>query len=341
MARLEEYRLAMLPVRENCTKNQLIQVLNSQEPGFSDFVISHGLGPLWHAQTGSKTFKASRHAAEALYLAQERALADVSRALDQREIVHAVIKGAATRLLVYDDHATRACLDLDVLVSPEDRVRAAEALVAIGFSLAPKSRNISHALELSRDRVNVDLHWGLLREGRLRRDLSKFMLARRRRHADIFILHPDDALFLMLVHPAFAKHLSGWNMGLHRVADILRWLRMQPVDWRAVLAQLRDNGVLTAAWATLSWVQMLSDGPELLEPMLDDTAPGPLRRRWLDYWLRSNLSLRLASHHWLRLTLFTSLLHDKPQDALRALRGRSRALRRRKADMESFEELLR
>ncbi len=41
---------------------------------------------------------------------------------------------------------------------------------------------------------------------------------RRRRERNTWMLNPEDALFVLLVHPAFAKHLSGLEMGLHRVA---------------------------------------------------------------------------------------------------------------------------
>ena len=253
-----------------------------------------------------------------------------------------MIKGAASRLCLYDNPAIRACHDLDLLVRPDDRVRAASALAGAGFSLRPDPDNISRELVLSRGPVDVDLHWGLLREGRLRSDLTAAMLDRRRREAGLWMLDADDTLFVLLVHPVFAKHLAGWGMGLHRVVDVMLWLRTQPFDWPVVLGRLDEAGVRTAAWATLRWVQMLTepDAPEELAAMLADLRPGPLRRAWLDHWLRRDLSERLSRLHWARLLAFSLFLHDTPRDSLRALAGRYRAHRRRSADWAEFGELL-
>jgi len=155
------------------------------------------------------------------------------------------------------------------------------------------------------------------------------------------MLHPDDALFMSLVHAAFAQHLSGWGMGLHRVADIDCWMRTQPVGWSAINEQLRTNGVQTAAWATLRWVQMLmrhgtAGNSDLI---LSDSCPGNLRGAWIERWLQGDLPARLARYRRLRLLAFTSLLHDAPRDAVRAFAGRYRAWRRRGEDLAAFNEL--
>ena len=41
-----------------------------------------------------------------------------------------------------------------------------------------------------------------------------------------------------------------WEMGLHRVVDIVEWAHTQSFDWPTVCAALELNGVRTAAWAT-------------------------------------------------------------------------------------------
>ena len=70
--------------------------------------------------------------------------------------------------------------------------------------------------------------------------------------------------------------------------------------------------------------------------MLADTQPGRLRLAWLDFWLRKDLSGRLAGIHWVRLLSFSLLLHDTPKDVARALVGRYRAYRRQAADLAAF-----
>ena len=342
MGRLDDYRTALLAAWPELPGATLTEALDAGGPRFASFIIDHGLGPLWHARTGRDEFHASRLSAEALYLAQEHALHEIDAILERAGIDYAVTKGAANRLLVYENPALRPCHDLDLLVRREDRVRTAAALVEVGFKAHPESRSISRELVLSRSVVDIDLHWGLIREGRLRDDLTADMLGRRRRSSGVWMLNAEDALFLLLVHPAFAKHLAGWEMGLHRVVDIMAWLRSQPADWPAVRAQLERSGVSNAAWATLRWVQLLTarqDSPGL-DAKLSDLEPGAVRRAWLDRWLENDLSTRTSGAHWARLIGFSPFLHDTLRDSVRALAGRRTAHKRSAADLEAFRELL-
>jgi hypothetical protein len=197
-------------------------------------------------------------------------------------------------------------------------------------------------LILRKGRVSIDLHWGLLREGRLRSEPAPDMLDRRRRVGDQWMLSGEDACFALLIHPAFAKHLGGWDMGLHRVADIVNWLLYQPFNRQSVLDLLEMYGARTAAWATLRWVELLanSNTPDGLRSMLADLRPGRLREMWLSRWLENDLSERTSGAHLARLLGFTVLLHDKTADAARAVAGRRRARRRENEDLMAFRELL-
>jgi hypothetical protein len=346
MSRLDDYRSALLAAFPEVADAELGDALEQGGSQFVSFIIDHGLGPLWHACTEREDFRESRLSAEALYLAQQHALEEIDAVLEGAGIEYAVIKGAASRQLLYDNPALRACHDLDLLVRPEDRVRAATALIDAGFSANPDTRSISRELVLSRGLVDVDLHWGLLREGRLRSDPTDDMIGRRRREKGIWMLNADDALFVLLVHPAFAKHLAGWDMGLHRVVDIVDWLNTQSFNREAVRAQLATNGVRAAAWATLHWVNLLTcrsgASPRFLvtlDTMISDLRPGRLRRAWLDRWLRNDLSARTADAHLARLLGFSLFLHDTLGDSVRALAGRRRAHRRSNTDMASFGKL--
>ncbi len=342
MSRLDDYRSALLAANTDVSADLLERALDNGGPEFVTFVIDHGLGPLWHARTGRDEFHSSRMSAEALHLAQEHALTEIDAVLEGAEIEYAVIKGAASRVLLHANPALRACYDLDLLIRREDRVRAANALVDAGFDAMPESSSISRELVLSRDVVDIDLHWGLLREGRLRSDPTDDMIGHRRRENGIWMLNADDALFVLLVHPAFAKHLAGWDMGLHRVWDIVAWLNTQSFNREVVRAQLATNGVLAAAWATLRWVELLAPRhpiPEL-NKLMSDLRPGRLRKAWLNRWLRNDLSARTSDAHWARLLGFSLFLHDAPGDVMRAFAGRRRAHRRSNDDMAVFSGLL-
>lgn len=341
MTRLDNYRCALRVGNTEVSDDELAHELETGGSDFALFIVDHGLGPLWHARTGTKSLYESRLAAEALYAVQEHALGEIDTLLGEAGVDYVVFKGAANRLILYEYPAVRACHDLDLLVRAEDRVRAASVLMHAGFEASPEPRSISRELVLSRGGVTVDLHWGLLREGRLRGDPVPEMLDRRRRVQDVWMLRNEDAVFTLLVHPAFAKHLAGWEMGLHRVLDIVLWLRTQSSDWPTVHERLGECGVRTAAWATLRWVALLFAAhlPGELDGMLSDLRPGYLRRMWIDRWLKSNVSERTSGTHWARLLGFSLFLHDTPGDVIRALAGNRRAKRRQADDLAAFGEL--
>ncbi len=330
----------MMPVLAGDDEPMLEAAIDAHDESFVEFVIDHGLGPRWHLSTGRSEFHASRMAAESLYLAQERALAEIDAALGTAGIRYAVIKGVANRLLLYPNPAIRACHDIDLLVSPDDRLRVADALSGLGYQASPKAATISHELELIRGAIFVDLHWGLLREGRLPGEQIDDILSRRRFERGVWMLATEDSFFLLLVHPAFAKHLAGWDMGLHRVADIVDWIQMQPIDWDAMRHRLHANGVKTAAWATLRWVQLLISPrtPAALDEGLAMLRPGSLCRAYIDRWLKSDLSARTREMHWMRQFGFSLLLHDSLAGTIGALRGRVAAHRRRNADLAAFSQ---
>jgi len=341
MSRLDKYQSALLAAFPNVAEEALVRELDSNGSEFAAFIIDHGLGPQWHLRTERTEFHESRLAAEALFLAQEHALKDIDEVLEAAGVEYVLIKGAANRLALYSNPAIRACHDLDLLVHPDDRVQAASALVDAGFVAEPEANSISRELMLTRGEVTIDLHWALLREGRLRHEPVKEMLSRRTRQGAIWALCSEDALFTLLVHPAFAKHLAGWDMGLHRVMDIVEWLRTQEFDWPAVRGRLERNGARAAAWATLRWVELLS-GPHALphlDPMMSDVRPGRLRRAWLSRWLEKDYPARLSSRHWVRLLCFTPFLHDTMGDVMRAFVGREKARRRIDADLAVFADL--
>jgi hypothetical protein len=342
MSRLDDYRTALLAAHPDVAEERLVAALDERPNKFPRFVVDMGLGPLWHERTGRADFHESRLQAEALYLAQERSLDDIGAALDAAGIDHVAIKGAATRLLLYDNPAVRASFDLDLLVRSADRLEAAETISRLGFAPLPEARSISRELVLARSGTDVDLHWGLLREGRLRKDPTADILARRRRVGSAWVPSSNDMLFILLVHPAFAKHLGGWEMGLHRVADLLAFLGTQDFELPSVLALVRDNGVSAAAWATLRWTELLAEPhvPPNLPILLAELEPPRFKRAWLDRWLRNDLSDRLAAFHGTRLVAFSWTLHDTPADALRAFRGRRRAVRRSGEDLAAFAGLL-
>jgi len=228
-----------------------------------------------------------------------------------------------------------------VLVAPDQRAAAARALVDAGYRLRVDPSLASHEVVLASDLVSIDLHWELLRPGRTPSSMTGRMLARRQRQGGRWILSEIDALFVLLVHPAFSKHLSSSQMGLHRVADIVLWLQKYDTDWPALHRQLDASGLKTAAWTMLSLVRMLS--PErfahLVEVPLNSLRPNPVRATYLRTWLHQDLSSRLRHLHIARLLGLSVFLHDQPAGAWRALRGWQRSRGSRDKDAGVFEGL--
>ena len=81
MGRLDDYRSALLVANPTVPAATLEQALDAKRPGFQSFIVDHGLGPLWHQRTQREEFHASRLAAEALFLAQEKALREIDALL--------------------------------------------------------------------------------------------------------------------------------------------------------------------------------------------------------------------------------------------------------------------
>lgn len=332
---IARYRSALKVAEPNLPNGALISTLQDGGAHFQDLVTQSGLAPFWHNRTNISELHAIRMAAEAQYMAQSRALLELAVALDTASIRYVVIKGAANRELLYTNPALRQCADLDVLVRFEDRLRAAQALMDIGFVPAPDPLSIGREIILSKGTVDIDLHWGLLRDGRLRVNLEDEMLDRRITNGKFSTLAPEDGYFLLLVHPAFAKHISSREMALHRVLDILEWHRTVPTDRAAVLRLCDRTGTVTAAWAVLRWLELLTGEP----CWIDAPHVGRCRRAYLDFWLRNDLSGMLESVHPVRLLLLTAFFHDTAPDMLRALFGRLGNMRQRRADIAPFLKL--
>lgn len=319
------------------------------EGEFAAFLVEHGLSGYWHhvlVQAKSAEFSPAlievlgqrRLSDTAAYLGQKAALDDVRKSFESRGIVYAVIKGAHVRELVYPDPALRPAGDIDILVPAGARRAAFDALAAIDFSLQPNTENMSHEATFSNGIVDIDLHWDILRPGRTRIPVVEPMLARRQQCGGVWGLENSDATFLMLVHPAFAKYVCSPNMGLNRVADFALWVRNMPVDWDEVACRLEAAGLKTAAWTQLRWFCALL-GPEALplpSQFLNRICPGTVRAHYLDYWLRHDLPGRWLDKPNRIRAGFTLLLHDRPSDAVQAIRGLIKA---RRSNSDRFDAI--
>ncbi|WP_157817949.1 nucleotidyltransferase family protein [Candidatus Thiodictyon syntrophicum] len=291
---------------------------------------AQGLAPLWFDQlSGVEPATANaarlrhalwplRQAAAANYLLQRRTAQRVCQCLTQAQVPFALFKGFATRERLYPDPSVRPAVDLDVLVAPAFRDAAIGALTARKLRFHGENATISHEAVLRDGHVSVDLHWGLLRPGRSRFELAPMLLDTIRLNGEFPVLSDDANLLVMLVHPAFTKHVNGRTARLIRVVDLDRMLRTTAPDWDWILSLIDAAGLRTAAWAVLHWQRTLMDTP--LDPfVVSYLEPGPRKRRYLAYWLEHQLPARLGSIPGLVQGAFTLALHERPADAGRAI----------------------
>ena len=339
--------MALLPAAAHADPARCRTALDEEGSAFLDLVLAQDLGALWHHHLQSNglldslphdmidALRQARMSAAVWYLAQRAALDRLDRLFETEGIPYLVMKGAHVRECVYPDPALRPSSDIDILIAPADRRRAARVLLDAGYAAHAEPANISHEATFSHGSVDIDLHWSILRPGRTRVDLTAELLARRQRIKGQWGLSDPDTLFLMLTHPAFAKYVCSPNMGLGRVADFLLWVQERAVDWPAVLQLLERAGLKTAAWTMLSWLRMLAppEAHAILDAWIDSVRPGRLRVFYLRQWLTHALPSRWLNRPFLIQVGFTLPLHDRPRDVLHALRGLRQARKNRQHDL--------
>jgi hypothetical protein len=353
-ARVASFRKALLPVNRNVEATRLMEALGRDGDDLLALIRKQGLAPIWHhvlqrhgLLTGLsehivRALAEDRHAATARYLAQRNALARVDGLFESANIRYVVIKGTALREALYDDPALRPAGDIDLLVTKHDRLRACALLREAGYRMELDPDNISHEVTFTDGIVDIDLHWDILRPGRTRTEMTLGILDRRQRIAGFWGASDEDALFLMLIHPAFTKYVSSPNLGLRMVVDFLYWIQKRSVDWPTVVVRLEQAGLKTAAWTQLRWYGQLTSTTDhpLLSSWARDLAPGHLRRAYLDFWLAQDLPERWLQRSWCIQLGFTLFLHDSLKDAMRAVAGWWRSRRHRRQVLHQLQGLL-
>ena len=262
-----------------------------------------------------EVLKARRRGGAVASFRQDHALGRATALLDELGIEHVVFKGALVRRLLYAKPHLRPAVDVDLLVSRARTPAAVRVLQQRGFESSLASHSDTHEACLAWHEVQLDLHWSLLRPGRMRVDLTSEILADRVRRGDLWSPSDTHLTVIMLVHPAITDHVTA---RLISAVDIDRWLRSRPIPWDSVLEVLDRIGLRTAAWAMLYWTHALFGTP-VPDPVWHALAPGELRKRYLVTWLRYHPANLYWQHPWLVRGGFSLALQDRAADAARAL----------------------
>lgn len=327
------HRLALAPFKASASSAALERCIDSipdvGEETFIAFLSSQAIGPLWLATIREHglaekispellvALKRQTLGAVGGYMLQQIAIQKAHQAFESVGIHYAVFKGVAVREQVLSDPALRPACDIDILVSPAQRTGAIQALVRAGFSLHAAPENISHEASLSDGRSTIDLHWDVMRPGRLRHDIVDQLLAGRTRIGAFWGIAENSALFVALVHPAFTKYLNTPHAVLVRLVELQR-LVARNTNWAGTIELAAQCGVRTAAWASLHWVHRMLE-VEVPDSVWRSLEPYRLRRTYLRRWIDHNLPSRLLPVSAAIKLGFTLPLQDKPSDALRAI----------------------
>jgi len=204
-------------------------------------------------------------------------LAEVARRLDAIGVQIGTFKGATSAARWYDAEGERPFSDLDLLVNPADRPRAAEIAEAIqpGHPLSNALQalvddDVLPSIDLQLNGVAIDLHFDLLK------------VEVPPRHTDLFwartlplplkdggtvrVLDPEASLvhFLTHVNRDRFRHLLG-------CVDVARVIQRSDLDWDAVLELMRSEGLEVPQLLTLE---------AIAEVMELDLPPLPRPRGW-------------------------------------------------------------
>ena len=266
----------------------------------------------------------ARRMSAARLLLQLEAARHAAAALAEAGVDHVFIKGIQLGGELYGDGVLRPAADVDLLIAAADREGALAALAASGFSPAPEEGQPPYQLTLAGHGAALDLHWHLLSPARRREPLTAPLLASRRRRDGLWFPDPEGVLAILLLLPAVSDHVTA---RLIHAVDLDRWLRRHgpragaaELDWRRVVELLERSGLKTAAWAMLERTRRLFATP-VPEGFARRLAPGRRRRRYLRGWLERDPAALHRRHPLLVRGGFSLFLHDRPGDAVRALRG--------------------
>ena len=296
---------------------------------FLQFLIFNGLAALWHEKISIAGQEQNIHpeffeklqqvrlTSEANYLMQKKTLQKIHETLTTASIEYVIFKGAQIRELIYEKPSLRPCTDIDVLVSKQNRNAAIHALSSAGMMYRTTNK-FSHEAALIDGPVHIDLHSYVTNPSRMRIDISESIL--RKSQNMKYFLGPsnEETLFILLVHPAFRKHVCNPYALLIRTVDLLQFLKTQQVNWDSVIQHLNITGIKTAAWATMYWIRLLTNN-EILDEYMNRLKPNTIQRKYLELWIRNNLPTNLVNHRIIVWLMFSLALHDNVTDALRFL----------------------
>jgi len=249
----------------------------------------HGVAPLLHRQL--KTMRAQvpeeiLQDLRAAYLQSAirnkqlyRQLTEILECLGQEDIPVIPLKGVYLAEWVYRNWALRPMTDIDLLVRKDDVTRAAEALLAMGYSWAgdhivePTQAMIHHHLPplVKANCVPLEAHWDLVsRIGPLKQWADPFTIDlstvwQRARPViiagmSVQVLSTEDLLLHLCIHTAYHHGFGVRLCALFDIAEVIRCYQGE-MDWRLVCQSARQWGIGRSVYLTLCLTKELLQVP--------------------------------------------------------------------------------
>ena len=329
------YRLALGPLLQDNQSTSIDKILQNIEligaEQFLHFIRWHGLAPLWcevltshtHHSTMSTYLMDQLHQdklnAVAMYMLQTRTLEKIHHLFTGAGIPYVAFKGAQVRELVYAEPALRPACDIDVLIKGQARDHAIQVLSQTGMQARINPDNYSHECTFMDGNVAVDLHWHILRPGRIAPGISDELVNAPMKINSFFGLNNTATIFVLLVHPAYTRYVCNPYASLIRIVDMVHLFRRLEFDWDQVIELITRAHARTAAWSTVFWLNHLT-GNEPGQEIIKRLTPPRIKRRYLEFWIRNNLPFKLESRKILMHLAFTLVLHDSFNDAVTAIK---------------------
>jgi hypothetical protein len=238
------------------------------------------------------------------------------------------LKGMALAPTVYPDPGLRPMADIDLLVRPDERAAALEALRALGYrtpgAAADRLGASRSFAELVRDGTLIDLHWHLARYLRFEGvvEVDHDGLWRRARPlvtpaGRSLALCPEDLLLHLVLHLTLGSDF-GRVLWYADIDAVVRRFAVE-LDWERVVAEAGRWRIRALAGWTLGVVRESFDTP-LPRGLVDRLGQGRLRRAAVARCIGASWPPSLGPPRGdTRIYPAQTLLMDRSTDALRVL----------------------
>ncbi len=281
MNRRVEHDLLLCVARRDLTESYGVQLdrLLAQSPDW-DYVLklagSHGLIPLLHRHIGSSSpgelsatlkHEVFENCQTVLHLLGR--LSKLLKHFESENIATLVFKGPVLSEIAYGDKSLRQAGDIDVLIQPEDFLRAKKSLELLGYRMVPplNASQLKAHLKFHCEATFstddgftiVDLHWALTPSA-FPLTLPVNNVMQRRQELNVAGIKLEtfatvDLILFQCIHGA--KHFWSRLEWIAALSEVIR--RTEHIDWNVLTARAREVHVARIVALGLNLAKSVGD----------------------------------------------------------------------------------